>query len=125
MKQLFLLLPLAAAMPAAAQDTRASAAAKFRREFRASDADKDGFLSRAEVQARIGRMSAGAKSVDPVHARRLGDLWFDAADRDKDGKVSEAEAQRLLTATFKRYDVNGDGKIEPGEREAAKKALSK
>ncbi|MBB4154762.1 Ca2+-binding EF-hand superfamily protein [Sphingomonas jinjuensis] len=125
MKQLFFLLPLVAAAPVVAQDTQASAAAKFRREFRASDADKDGFLSRPEVQARIGRMSAGAKSVDPVHAKRLGDLWFDAADSDRDGKVSEAEAQRLLTATFKRYDVDGDGRIEPGEREAAKKSLSK
>jgi len=116
---------LVLAAPAAAQDTQATAAAKFHREFQASDANKDGALSRAEVQARIGRMSTGAKSVDPVHAKRLGDLWFDAADRDKNGKVTEAEAQRLLSATFKRYDVDGDGKIEPGERDAAKKALSK
>ena len=37
------------ALPAMAQDTRASAAAKFSREFKARDTNKDGVLTKAEV----------------------------------------------------------------------------
>jgi Ca2+-binding EF-hand superfamily protein len=113
------------AAPALAQETRASAAAKFKSEFAQSDADKNGALTRAEVQARIGQMKVGAKRPDPVHAKRLADLWFDRADSDKNAQVTEAEAQALLAATFKRYDADGDGKIGAGERGVAKKALAK
>lgn len=111
------------AAPAFAQETRASAAAKFSKEFIASDTNKDNVLTRAEVQARIGRMGAGAKKIDAVHAKRLTDLWFDQADMNKDGKVTQVEAQALLSATFRRYDANGDGKIGGDERAAAKRGV--
>ncbi|MDP1027183.1 EF-hand domain-containing protein [Sphingomonas sp. KR1UV-12] len=109
------------ALPAAAQETRASAAAKFKTEFALSDTNKDGVLTRTEVQARIARMGAGAKKIDRVHAKRLSDLWFDKADANKDGKVTQAEAQALLAATFAKYDANKDGRIGGDERAAAKK----
>jgi hypothetical protein len=102
-----------------AQETRASASAKFAKEFAASDTNHDGVLTRAEVQARIGHMGAGAQKIDPVHAKRLSDLWFDRADANKDGKVTQGEAQALLAATFQRYDANHDGKIGDDERAAA------
>lgn len=108
------------ATPVLAQETRASAAAKFKAEFAASDTNKDGVLTRAEVQARIARMKVGPGRPDPVHAKRLADLWFSSADADKDGKVTQAEAQALLAATFAKYDANGDGKIGGDERDAAK-----
>ena len=111
------------AAPAAAQETRASAAAKFKAEFAQSDTNHDGVLTRAEVQARIAQMKVGPGRPDPVHAKRLADLWFDRADADKNGKVTMAEAQALLAATFKRYDTDGDGKIGPEERGTAKRAL--
>ncbi len=107
------------------QETRASASAKFSREFAASDANKDGVLTRAEVQARLARMGAGNKKLDPTHAKRLADLWFGSADADKNGKVTEAEAQRLLAATFNRSDSNGDGRIGGDERAAAARGLKK
>jgi len=109
------------ATPALAQETRASAAAKFRTEFAASDTNKDGVLTRAEVQARIGQMKTGQGRLDPVHAKRMADLWFTSADKNKDGKVTQAEAQALLAATFAKYDANGDGKIGGDERAAAAK----
>ncbi|MEG3163483.1 EF-hand domain-containing protein [Sphingomonas sp. PB2P19] len=119
-RQTLAILALAGlATPALAQETRASAAAKFQKEFAASDTDKDGVLTRAEVQARIGQMKAGQGRVDPVHAKRMADLWFGSADRNKDGKVSQTEAQALLAATFAKYDANGDGKIGGDERAAA------
>ena len=113
------------AVPAAAQETRASAAAKFKTEFALSDAIKDGVLTRAEVQARISRMGAGAKKIDAVHAKRLTDLWFDKADADKNGKVTQPEAQALLAATFAKYDANRDGKIGTTERQTAKQAVGR
>ncbi|MFS0771966.1 hypothetical protein [Sphingomonas sp. 1P08PE] len=120
-----LALSALAALPAAAQETRASAAAKFGKEFAASDTNKDGVLTRAEVQARIGNMGAGAKKIDAVHAKRLTDLWFDKADADKNGKVTQAEAQALLAATFAKYDADKDGKIGTAERQSAKRAAGR
>ena len=108
------------ATPAFAQETRASASAKFKTEFAASDSNKVGVLTRAEVQGRISNMKVGPGRPDPVHAKRLADLWFTSADKNKDGKVTQAEAQALLAATFAKYDANKDGKIGGDERAAAK-----
>lgn len=119
--RLLLALPLLGlAAPVSAQETQATAAARFSREFAQSDANKDGVLTRDEVSARMGRMKAGAKKMDPVHVKRLTDLWFTRADLNKNGKVTEPEAQTLLAAVFKRYDRDGDGKLGGGERAAAK-----
>ncbi|MBZ6381838.1 EF-hand domain-containing protein [Sphingomonas sanguinis] len=105
----FLLAGLIAAtltVPALAQqDTRASAAAKFSREFKARDTNHDGVLTKAEVKAAIMKMGNGKKQIDAVHAQRLTDLWFDKADANKDGKVTEAEAQALLSRTFDEYEA--------------------
>jgi hypothetical protein len=121
LRQTLTILVLAGlAGPALAQETRASASAKFKTEFAASDTNKDGVLTRAEVQARIGQMKVGPGRPDPVHAKRLADLWFTSADKNKDGKVTQAEAQALLAATFAKYDANHDGKIGGDERAAAK-----
>lgn len=111
------------AVPAGAQETRASAAAKFHAEFAQSDTNHDGVLTRAEVAKRISAMRVGPGRPDAVHAKRLTDLWFTNADANRDGKVTEAEAQALLAATFDRYDANHDGKIGTGERGAAKKQV--
>ena len=103
----FLLTGLIAAtlaVPAMAQDTRASAAATSR-EFKARDTNHDGVLTKAEVKAAIMKMGNGQKKIDPVHAQRLTDLWFDKADANKDGKVTEAEAQALLSRTFDEYEA--------------------
>ncbi|WP_230483467.1 EF-hand domain-containing protein [Sphingomonas sp. Leaf21] len=94
------------ATPALAQqDTRASAAAKFSREFKARDTNHDGVLTKAEVKAAIMRMGNGKQQIDAVHAGRLADLWFEKADANKDGKVTEAEAQALLSRTFDEYEA--------------------
>ena len=118
---LFVLAGLAT--PALAQETRASASAKFKAEFAARDTNKDGVLTRAEVQAGISQMKIGPGRPDPVHAKRLADLWFSSADINKDGKVTQPEAQALLAATFAKYDANKDGKIGGDERSAAKSQL--
>ena len=120
---LLLLLASPIAQPLAAAETRGSAAAKFAREFAASDTDRDGVLSKAEVTRRIAGMQVGGRKPDAVHAKRLAGLWFDRADADHDGKVSQPEAQALLTRTFDRYDNNQNGEIGSQEKAAAKKAI--
>lgn len=122
--------PALFAMPASAQETRASANAKLDAEFAASDMDKDGFLSPAEVNARMTKMKVGGgKSLDATHAKRVATLFFARADTNKDGKVSAAESSALLGAVFSRYDLNKDGKVDGAEaataRAAAKGATAK
>jgi len=97
--------------------------AKFKAEFAARDTNKDGVLTRAEVQAGISQMKVGPGRPDPVHAKRLAELWFSSADTNKDGKVTQPEAQALLAATFAKYDANKDGKIGGDERSAAKSQM--
>lgn len=121
----FCLASLVLAAPAVAQETQATAAAKFHREFVATDTNKDGVWTLSEVQARTTRMHLAAKGGDPALGKRLAALWFARADANRDRKVTEAEAQALLAATFRRYDANGDGRIGGTERAAARKAIEK
>lgn len=105
------------------QETRASATAKLDREFAASDTNKDGFLSPAEIEARMGRMKVGAgKTLDATHAKRVAALFLARADTNKDGKVSKAESNALMGAVFNAYDKNGDGKVDATEAARARAA---
>lgn len=123
------LLALAAlpflATPALAQTSRSAAASSLDSEFQRSDTNHDGYLSRAEVEARMAHMRVGAKEVDAVHAKRLADLFMTRADADKDGKVSAAESRALLGTVFAAYDLNHDGKIDPQEAAAARQAAAR
>jgi Ca2+-binding EF-hand superfamily protein len=111
--------------PALAEETPDSAAAKFKKEFAATDTNHDGYWSRAEVAARIARMRVGNKRGDDALIKQRADAWFTLADRNKDGKVSEAEATALLRAMVKQYDANRDGRISNAEKTRAKDAMLK
>lgn len=99
---LVLLLALGGAYAAAAQSLSANDIALFRKEFAATDTNKDGVLSRSEVQVRTAGMAVKGRRPDPVHAKRLAELWFASADLNKDGKVTEPEAQSLFAAMVRR-----------------------
>jgi len=114
-----LLALIALAAPLAAQ-TRTGAGADMGREFAATDANKDGVLSLAEVQARIGRMRTTQNRFSPQQTQTLARLWFTRADANKDGKVTKAEADALLTRTFRAYDADGNGTVTQTERAAAR-----
>ena len=104
-----------------AQETRAGATAKLDAEFAASDTNRDGFLSPAEVEARMMRMKlSGGRTLDAVHAKRVAALFMARADANKDGKVSKAESAALMGTVFSAYDLNRDGKVDASE--AAKRA---
>lgn len=120
----FLSLPALAAT-ALAQETRASATAKLDKEFAASDTNKDGSLSRAEVEARMAKMKMGSgKSLDATHAKRVAALFIARADTNKDGKVSRAESDALMGAVFSAYDTNRDGKVDGAEAARARAAAN-
>jgi len=120
----FLSLP-ALTVTALGQETRASATAKLDKEFAASDANKDGFLSPAEIEARMGKMKmGGGKSLDPTHAKRVAALFLARADTNKDGKVSKAESGALMGAVFNAYDTNKDGKVDGAEAARARAAAN-
>lgn len=119
----FLTLAVLLAAPAAAQETRASANAKLDAEFKQSDANKDGFLSRAEIEKRLRRMKvAGGRTLDPVQAKRISALFLARGDINKDGRVSRTESRALMGAVFARYDSNGDGRVEGAEAQQARAA---
>lgn len=97
------------------------------------DANRDGVLARAEIEAFVrervqaaDRDGDGAFSVEELRAvreqrraaraqRRLARL-----DADHDGRVSVAEIAERRTALMMRFDHDGDGAISPGERESAR-----
>lgn len=84
----FLLLPLTAATMALAEDkaTENPAAAQFRKHLEAADANKDGFVTRAELVAEIGKGGRDPEIVEKIVDNMLRDL-----DADKDGRLSPAE----------------------------------
>ena len=106
-----------------AQETRAGAAAKLDTEFAASDTNRDGFLSPAEVEARMMRMKlSGGRTLDAVHAKRVAALFMARADANKDGKVSKAESAALMGTVFSAYDLNRDGEVDASEAAKARTA---
>lgn len=80
------------AVPALAQDrgrstTRADVQTRIAVSFAAIDANRDGFVTRAEVDARRGTMQADRPAA---HAKKTGE-HFAELDRDGNGSISRTE----------------------------------
>ena len=79
-------------------------------QFDAADANKDGKLDAAEMDAHRDAVRASGRAK--AEAR------WKAADKDGDGAISRAEAEASMPGVaqrFKKFDVNRDGKIERDE----------
>jgi Ca2+-binding EF-hand superfamily protein len=79
-------------------------------QFDTADANKDGKIDTAEMEAYRSGVRAEARS-------RAQARWT-AADKDGDGALSRAEAQASMprvAGNFDEFDANGDGRIERGE----------
>lgn len=85
--------------------TVAEVQAKILQRASTIDADKDGNISAAEMQAHREQMRAERR------ARRFADL-----DADKNGSVSVEEFAAAQSERVARMDRNGDGVIDSGDR---------
>ena len=108
--------------------------------FSKADTDRNGTLSRAEVEKALPRLAGRFDSIDTNHDGQLsrGELnaWkkahrgerqakaaerFRHADTDGDGAISRAEAERhapRLAKRFDQIDANKDGKLTQEELRA-------
>ena len=113
---------------------------QVRQEFAATDTNKDGQASLAEMtaaapaEARAG-VAAVLAELDTNKDKKLSLAEFGAAapapevggtneflgrfDADKDGKVTAAEYRGPGLAAFDQIDANKDGKVTPAEKKAA------
>jgi hypothetical protein len=73
------------------------------RRFVRLDADRDGTVTRSEIEREADRIAAGIK------ARML--KQFAGNDPDKDGKFLRAESDLAASIRFAELDVNSDGKL--------------
>jgi Ca2+-binding EF-hand superfamily protein len=119
--------PLLAVLPVLLLATPSLAAdkidPKIRAEFDKTDANKDGVLTRAEIDARVARMDVGKAKMAPGKAKAISGAWFNTADANHDGKVTPNEMQGLFRALASRYDTNHDGVVSLDERAAARAAV--
>ena len=97
---------------------------RLKAEFDATDTDRDGTLSRAEIRARVARMDAGKTQLSQAQATSYADRLFTLADANKDEKLTPAEMQALFRAMAMRYDTNHDGVVSLAERQAARRAVT-
>ena len=113
----------AAAHPAA--NSRSALLQSVRIEFRQTDLDHDGVLTRAEVEKRVARMKVNVADHDLAakQVQMLTDLWFARGDLDHNGKITLKETEATALAVFNRYDTNHDGLISPAERHVGSAAM--
>ncbi|HEX8568618.1 MAG TPA: hypothetical protein VF699_01655 [Caulobacteraceae bacterium] len=83
------------------------------------DANRDGRLSLAELQARPQGVARGARAAG---AKRQGGGLFARLDANRDGALTRAEFDAQLRVRFERLDSNRDGFITRDERRAARAA---
>ena len=141
-------LVLAALATSAATTVMAQTAQPPRFDFAAIDADKDGNVTKAEVEAfQLAQITAmdsdadGSISVDEMtahhtammqaniesRAKTMSDRMMKRLDADSDGTVSIAEmaARKGGDKMFNRMDDNSDGMISQDEYAAAEKKMEK
>jgi hypothetical protein len=127
-----------------AADNAATAQSPRAVHFSKADTNRDGKLSRAEVERAMPQLSRSFDSIDTDKdgqlSRRELSVWkkahrgerlakaaqrFKHADTDGDGAISRAEAEQhapRLARRFDAIDANRDGKLTPEELRAYREA---
>jgi hypothetical protein len=102
--------------------TRAEYDTVRKQRFAAADTNHDGWLSEdeyvAEFEGRLKQQYAGRAQDDAyVASIKQAHVRFKILDTDKDGKLTIEEENAIADKTFKRTDINGDGKIDKSDVE--------
>jgi EF-hand domain pair len=116
-------------------DTRLEVQTQSKTRFDATDANKDGFLDAAEMEAARAKMIAAMKAAGqtpppgrtpPPGAPPAGgrNRMMERLDTNKDGKLSLAEYSAGPLANFDRWDTNKDGKMSQDEKDAMSVAMT-
>jgi len=84
--------------------------------FDRMDADHDGVITTAELEARQADRPGGPDGAGPGGGRRGFGGGMMRADADGDGRITRAESRNAVAERFARMDANGDGMISEDER---------
>ena len=114
---------LAQGAPGARMDTNGDSKVSLT-EFKAArvgmmmraDANKDGKLSKVELETGVEAMrkgGGGAASKGPKSG-----MMFGMMDGNKDGFLTRPEIEKMVERRFQRIDVNGDGSLSSSEMAA-------
>lgn len=124
----FMAMLAATAVPAAAQPVTMAGERPIGRnevrsfvsdQFTQADADRDGFVSRAELQTFRSQLDAqGQADFDDLSGRA-----FEEADIDADGRVARWEIEQRSTQLFDLVDIDRDGIASIEEQSLARVLL--
>lgn len=119
--------PAPRAPVAAREATRTEVVAKVREHFARVDANRDGFITKAEadavrtqMRARFAENRAKRGERRQQQAGMMGGRMFERMDANRDGSISRAEFDAAHSARMARADRNGDG-IRDRRQGAARK----
>ena len=100
-------------------------AAGARMMFERMDADGDGYVTAAEMDAARPMMGAaqGRAPGMPMGSGRMTPATMGMMDSDRDGSISAQEHAATAKAKFDRLDADGDGRITAAEWSAAHQAM--
>lgn len=93
--------------------------------FERMDADGDGYVTAAEMQAFRPMMGAahGRAAGMPMRSGMMMPETMGMIDSDRDGSISAQEHAAAAKAKFDRLDADGDGRITASEWSAAHQAM--
>ncbi|HTG39738.1 EF-hand domain-containing protein [Sphingomonas sp.] len=101
--------------------TLQEATARADKQFARLDADRDGQVTQAEMDAarqqRMERREARGKTMGK-RGGRMAKRMFARLDSDRNGSISQAEFRAGATQRFQRIDTNGDGRVDTTEAQA-------
>ncbi len=88
---------------------------KIKKGFDKIDANKDGFITKDELEKMKESIKERKKNKNKKNIEKM--------DKDNDGKISSGEAQGKIKKSFDKIDANKDGYITKDELEKIKEAI--